>query len=191
MFESKLKVLGTFNAFPRFKAEMLYMVPFTRESIPECAQRWTGVIKDMLYNVNHDGTMFLMVDQAELKAGQIHRRPGVHVDGYWSGDNHRGHVPRAGAVDVGNPWTRVDLTSPEAILLASDVEGSRFFTGRYENRIRNGGDASQVSLDGCEVHTGKPKWIYAGNAAMLHESTPVAQDCRRTVVRINIPGWTP
>lgn len=27
--------------------------------------------------------------------------------------------------------------------------------------------------------------------AMLHESTPVVESCNRTLVRINVPGWTP
>lgn len=34
-------------------------------------------------------------------------------------------------------------------------------------------------------------YVYAGNVSMLHESLPVAETCERTVVRLNVPGWTP
>jgi hypothetical protein len=33
--------------------------------------------------------------------------------------------------------------------------------------------------------------VYAGNVTMLHESIPVPFDCLRTLVRLNVPGWTP
>lgn len=36
-----------------------------------------------------------------------------------------------------------------------------------------------------------PVKAYAGNVSMLHESMPLPTDTLRTLVRINVPGWSP
>jgi hypothetical protein len=45
--------------------------------------RWQPTVDAMLDGVRAPGVVYLMVDQAAVRAGSAHRRPGVHVDMYW------------------------------------------------------------------------------------------------------------
>ena len=54
-----------------------------------------------------------------------------------------------------------------------------------------GGDYSHLDLGQLEEVILQPGRVYAGNVSMLHETLPVTQACTRTLVRLNVPGWTP
>jgi hypothetical protein len=83
--------------FPPFMGVRFHMLPL--EVIPHSVgggfrefkyedQRlasWLPTIAAMMKNVypEYDGTVYVMVDQAEVPAGSYHRRKGLHIDGYW------------------------------------------------------------------------------------------------------------
>lgn len=89
------------------------------------------------------------------------------------------------------PWKHCDFTTPEGIILASDVRACRALSGTYMGNPGEGGDCSHLSLSGMDEIILDPFVAYAGNVAMLHESLPVDRDVMRTLVRLNVPGWTP
>lgn len=212
LLQSVVQARGSVR-FPAFAGERVYMHPFTKSGglLPALA-RWQPTVDDMLAGVDTPETLFLMIDQASVKAGSTHRRAGVHVDGYWvpsagghkhsaschgggpSGPTHcptprhrpgPGHKPRA------TTWADSRFDAPEGIILASTVSAARGFVGEYVGPVGEMGDCASVDVSGLEempMHAGR---VYAGNVCCLHESLPVAADCLRTVVRINAPGWTP
>lgn len=223
--------------FPEFTGERVYMEPFRkRDGLPARLSRWQATVDAMLAGIDTDQPIYLMIDQAHAAAGTTHRRPGLHVDGYWnpamlahgaggaigrhghqptprheplSRNEHVGHgaqpPPRHGPTPVSLPtrndhtghganaasWNTASFDAPEGIILASSVSAARGFVGRYNGAIGEMGDCAKVdvsTLDALSMLAGR---VYAGNVNCLHESLPVERDCLRTVVRLNVPGWTP
>lgn len=216
MYESIVQARGAVR-FPAYAGERHYMIPFTqRDGLPAHLAHWQGTVDDMLQGVRAPGEIYLMVDQSPVLAGRPQRRPGVHVDGYWCPGEirHTGHTSKAGWRNErkedwrsqrypkhreaprhaagGDDWgATCDFTSPEAIMLASDVSAARAFSGRFLGHPGKGGDCSAVDLAGLQEIRLQAGRVYAGNVSMLHESLPVEADCYRTLVRLNVPGWTP
>lgn len=177
--------------FPRFTGERVYMRPFIQsEGLPFDLARWQPTVDSMLDGISTDGPIYLMIDQGVVRAGITHRRPGVHIDGYWnpatgSHDGqpahfHGGHMSQ-------RHITELSKTRHEAILLASDIGACRGFIGEYEGIIGEGGDCSSFDLSSLEIIHFKSDRCYAGNVTALHESLPVPHDCLRTLVRLNVP----
>jgi hypothetical protein len=196
-FNSILQQRGNVT-FPTFTEEHIYMRRFLkREGLPFDLARWQPTVDDMLVGIEVDGPLYLMVDQSTVIAGNTQRRPGLHIDGYWcesiqAHGQHRGRPGHIGTWDTpGSRWKQCDFEEPEAILLASDVSASRALIGEWEGTVGEGGDCSSISTRGLQAQTLKAGRAYAGNVTMLHESLPVAENCKRTLVRINVPGWEP
>jgi len=144
----------------------------------------------MLEDVDAPGDIYLMIDQGKVKAGNPHRRPGVHIDGYWVeqlGGHRGGHVGQNGYWK--NGWNTADLIAPEGIILASNVPGAVAYVGEWDGVIGDGGDCSHINVAGMSKIALNAPTAYAGNVGLLHESIPVVADCARTLVRLNVPGW--
>lgn len=202
--------------FPQVGLERVYMQPFfKKEGLPKQYQHWQPTIDAMLEGVDTEAPIYLMVDRGHVKAGTPHRRPGVHIDGYWnpgksehghngvsahgSGGGHRGNGHRStpqddrhgGSKHMAGGWVGATYEAHEGILLASDIQACRAFIGEYREPPKDGGDCSHVDTSSLIVVPFEAGKVYAGNVTMLHESLPVQQDCVRTVVRLNVPHWSP
>jgi hypothetical protein len=190
MHQSIVKELGSVG-FPVFIGERVYMRRFTKnDGLPLDLARWQPTVDAMLRDVDATGPVFIMIDQAEVRAGASHRRPGVHVDGYWLeelGRHGGGHHGKAS----GDGWDVFDPSDDEAIVLASDVQGCVAYVGPWSGEVGHGGACDDVDFRGTERVLMNPRTVYAGNVAMLHESLPVRETTRRTLVRLNVPGWSP
>ena len=222
-------------SFPDYQGERIYMREFRqRDGLPNDLKRWQPTVDSMLAGIETDRSIYLMVDQSTVVAGNAQRRPGLHIDGYWhAGGTHQSHNPgvschgstpapahrsaparerhgytppahrsipsppghggapparhSAGAGD----WGAATFVAPEGIILASSVSAARAYTGVYEGVIGPGGDCSAIDVSGLDILPMEAGHVYAGNVACLHESLPVTHDCLRTLVRLNVPGWTP
>jgi hypothetical protein len=169
--------------FPRFTGERVYMRPFFQsEGLPVDLARWQPTVDAMLDGIATDAPIYLMIDQRAVRAGIPHRRPGVHIDGYWNPATGR-HDDTPTHFHGGHMNTR-----HEALLLASDIAACRGFVGDYEGTIGEGGDCSTLDLSSLKIVNFKSDRCYAGNVTALHESLPVPHDCLRTLVRLNVPG---
>nr|DAF93524.1 MAG TPA: hypothetical protein [Myoviridae sp. ctshb19] len=226
-------------AFPAFLGERVYMQEFRMEKgLPENLKRWQPTVDQMLVGVDTDGPIYLMIDQKAVKANVTHRRPGLHVDGYWhpmiqahggSGHGERpmpepghgdgshisksahggGPAPRPGHRGIAaigghqghrsaylkgrwdNPvpsWYFDINDVPEAIILATDICASRGLIGEFDGPISIGGDVTHLDLSHMQEIVMQPNRVYQGNVSFIHESLPVAFDCQRTLVRLNVPG---
>lgn len=165
--------------FPAFTGERIYMREFTRESgLPADLERWQSTVDAMLEGVSAPGPIFLLVDQAEVRASNTHRRGGVHIDGDWiaeiSAHGHRtSPAPRGVESDL--------------LILASDVMGCAAYEGDFSGVPNEGGDFSHLDLSHMTRVEMEPGRVWAGSAmSMLHESVPLPRDCLRTVVRLNV-----
>ncbi len=202
--------------FPTFTGERIYMEPIRDGKLPVHLARWAPTLDAMLAGMSTPSIVYLMIDQRALQAGEYHRRPGVHVDGYWDArvTAHRGGSPEISpghksAPDVEAPappshtyqqpsgpahnsrgasWESARFEHPEALVLASDVEACRAFVGTCSEGVTNGGDCSRVPLAGMSAIPLEAFRCYAGTVGTLHESLPVPFTCKRTIVRLNIPN---
>lgn len=210
--------------FPKFNGDRIYMLEFFKgKPLPVEAKRWQLTVDQMMEGVDAEGPLYLMVDQAFVKARNFHRRPGVHIDGYWQpmiaghsggdrtrggdrtgGGRHSGGLrgvvaachggDRGSRSATGTGWNfegadpREDW-EPESLLLASNIEACRTYVGEYFDFPKEGGDCAHIDTTGMTEIILKPNVVYAANVTCLHETLPVAFDCNRTVVRINVPNW--
>jgi hypothetical protein len=191
--------------FPAYQGERVYMRPFIKaQGLPFDLRRWQPTVDAMLEGIETNHPIYLMVDQGFVKAGTPQRRPGVHIDGYWiPGLQAHGQPDRGGhrhpTPEERPPYRGDHNTRPrhctggvlveEALLLASDIQGCVGYTGGFDGLIGTGGDCSHLSLQGLQRVPFKANTCYAGNVTSLHESLPVATDCNRTLVRLNVPGY--
>lgn len=190
--------------FPAFLSERVYMHEFRMDvGLPEHLKRWQRTVDQMLVGVDTDEPIYLMIDQKEVMASAAHRRPGLHVDGYWNPSHsswddgkppawnavsaHGGHMASVGS--MANPtWLFHESDRPEAIILASDICASRGLIGEFDGSIKVGGDVSHLDLGHMEPILLQAGRAYQGNVCFVHESLPVFQGCRRTLVRLHVPG---
>lgn len=195
--------------FPAHTSERVYMREIRKAApLPAALSRWQDTVDSMLVGVDTEGPIYLMIDQGVVKAGNAHRRPGVHIDGYWipsiqahgdgkhmaggwdTGDGRWKNSPGSGW-DTGGGWKTGIYSAPEALILASSISAARAFAGQFDGRPGEGGDCSHVDTSALLEVPMRAGVAYAGNVTMLHESLPIATDCLRTVVRLSVPGWSP
>lgn len=84
-FQSVVDPIGNV-LLPDFTGLRIMMMPFLLEdvagSIPESMRQWKPAISRMLEKApKSKGVAYLTIDEAMVKAGETHRRPGLHVDG--------------------------------------------------------------------------------------------------------------
>lgn len=197
-YKSEIKELGQVT-FPQFEGDKVYMHPFyKKEGLPVHLKHWQKTIDQMLKNVETDNVIFLMIDQAFVKAGAPHRRPGLHIDGYWNAaaGSHGGHQSN-GRHGSGNHtsslmtesnWGTAEFKDAETIILASNVSAAKAYKGSYQGVIQDMGNCENISTQEMTEIPLQANIAYAGNVNFLHESVPVKEDCFRTVVRLNVPG---
>lgn len=208
--KSIVTVRPTAITFPAFMAERIYMREFTKKGgLPDDIKHWQPTVDQMLDGIDAPGSIYLMVDQREVKAGETHRRSGIHIDGYWIPAKQAwnqpgpswlygshgtggggGHGHGGGGHSTGHRFADAEWSS-EAIVLASDVQGCRAFEGEFEGGVGKGGSCDHIDLSKTNEIVMQPGVCYAGNVTMLHESIPINHDAKRTVVRLNVPGWSP
>ena len=196
---------GPAVTLPEWRGERHYMIPFTVSSgLPRDLLRYSQAVAQMMSTVEVDSEQecYLMVDEAELVPDTFHRRPGVHVDGYWhntischGGAPSHSPGPRHGGTPRPSPGHRpahsASGEASEALLLASNYAAARAYVGQYERDFAadwRGGDCSDIALQRLaeiQLQVGR---VYKLDVMSLHESRPVREHVRRTVLRINVPG---
>lgn len=172
--------------FPEWTGERLYMVPFDptmHRALPNELRRWKNTISAMLDTlmVLPERACYVMIDQAELRPNQYHRRPGLHIDGYWLSDDA---TPEPLEVRM----QREGLRGKETLLLASDVLGAVAYKGAWTGMPQDGGDCSHIDTSNMERVELEPNVCWALNVTGLHASIPMTKATKRTLIRINCPG---
>lgn len=180
--------------FPEHLGERIYMLPVAGR-LPQRFARWQDTVDQMLDGITPPSDVYLMVDQGVVQEGATLRRPGKHIDGNWLAAQNRhgggGHVHTGRWDNPGNGWKHASAYAPEAIILATDVLGARAYAGQFETDIGPGGECVNVDIAKMQAVDLTPFHAWAGNVTMVHESLPSVHSAKRTVVRLNVPGWEP
>lgn len=186
---------GSVVPFPAFTGERIYMEPFfQQQGLPDRYKRWQATVTKMLDGIETTKSIYLMVDQSPVKAGSLHRRGGLHIDGNWIANDwqippsHKtlsfhGHRIEGIGTHKGH---RQGFYTPDTLILASDVKGCRGFIGKTGQVPGEGGDCSHFDMTGLSECVYDAHHAYVGNSLTIHESLPLDVDANRTVVRLNL-----
>ena len=82
MFNSAITKIGMLT-LPKFTGTRIMMMPVRLEdpnTLP--IPTWIGAFKQLIgMSKIKSGTAYITIDEAHIRAGETHRRPGLHVDG--------------------------------------------------------------------------------------------------------------
>lgn len=184
-FTSDFRELGPIH-FPGFKGVRVQLMPIRIgeiETLPAelvLAGWMRAVLKISSFFPELKGkTGYLTIDQREVRAGETHRRPGLHVDGY-------------GTWGRGGGWGR------SGMLMASSIPACSTWKQDFIGAPLTGKDCGDPNEGNCDHLKGqcrddarivlKPNVAYWCDALCVHESLPVAEDCKRTFIRLSFPS---
>lgn len=171
------------------------MQPFdiANPSLPLSMKRWEKPMEEILGLIPPmTGKAYLTIDQRELNPGELHREGGRHIDGNyymnaWEkpswGPPAPSESPRWGTRYPS--WlTNRDRTG--GIVLISDYETCKYWTGIYKGRPAEKGDCEHIDVSGMTERMMKENMLYLGNH-VIHETLPVKEKVKRTLLRITLP----
>ena len=190
-FNSEVRNIGTVE-FPTYTGIRVMMMPFhlhdVNGSLPAYLAGWRSVISSMVNTENllrtgwsKGGPAYLTIDEANVRRGETHRRPGLHVDGI--GPDGTGPGGWGGGGGYGKC----------GMLMASNVVGcvawSQSFTGTPGPDGACGHLASQLRDDAKIMLM--PGSVYYCEALTVHQALPMVKDCERSFIRISMPSNAP
>jgi hypothetical protein len=183
MFYSDIKDLGAVD-LPAYTGVRVMMQPFDladpRGSLPNLPQ-WHGAVERMIARSTVKGDVgYLTIDEAEVREGETHRRPGAHVDGVGPGG-----LP--GGWGGGGPWGACGM------LVAASVRGCRGWRQSFDGEPGPDGDCAHLLEQGrddarVDMEAGRLYWC---GPLAVHESTPMRETGRRQFARVSMPSAAP
>lgn len=179
MFRSEVKHVGEL-AFPEYSGARVIMMPFRLEDVgtlPPLLEAWRPAVASLVARApERVGVGYLTVDEAEVGAGEHHRRPGLHVDG-------------CGGWGPVSPWA----SQVGGMLVAASVMGSRAWRQSVDGVPGEDGDcehlASQLDPDAeLALAGGQAYWM---GPLAVHETLAQPRATRRQFVRLSMPSTAP
>lgn len=181
-FESRLTDLGPV-AIPPFSGTRVMMMPFVLDdpaSLPPSLSAWIDTVAELVALAStRGGVAYLTIDEARLNAGEIHRRPGLHVDGLDERGRHGGWGGGGGG------W------GANGMLTASTHVGCRAWNQTFHGEAASDCEHLRSELLDSARVTLHPGRAYAFGALTVHESIPVERACERQFVRLSMPSDAP
>lgn len=179
-FNSEIRQVGRMW-FPQFAGVRAMMLPVRLED-PSTVPwpEWRKPFEDLVSLAPvQSGVGYLTIDEARIRKGETHRRPGLHVDGI-------GPDGRAASWGGGG-------YAANGMLVASDIVGCRGWNQEFGGRPAPNGDcshlASQCELDAEVVMLGGH--VYWCSPLAVHAALPMQEDTERTFVRLSMPSECP
>lgn len=183
MFHSEIRDVGGIE-FPEFTGLRIMMMPLRLDdvagTVPAFASAWHDQVERLAELAPvRTGVAYLTIDEALVKAGETHRRPGIHVDGV-------GPDGKAGAWGGGGYAYNGMLTSATHV-------GCRGWTGEFQGRPAPNGDCSALTREcvGKPEVVMQPGRVYFCGPMAVHEALPMPTDTRRQFVRLSMPSRSP
>jgi len=177
-------------AFPEYQGVRCMMMPFRffdRGSIPIPFAGYRRIVDEMLdmsgmlWMTHEHFIGYLTVDEAFVRAGETHRRPGLHVDGVVEDGSIGGWGGGGGG------W------AAKGMLTAANRVGCRGWRQLFEGEPKPNGDCSHLAseLRGDREFLMKANSVYSCNSHFLHEAVPMQEDTLRQFIRISMPSNAP
>src|SRR5262249_33109124 len=124
-----------------------------------------------------EGVAYLTIDEALLRGGEHHRRPGLHVDGVGeNGDDHGGWGGGGGSA------------GREGMSTASTHEGMQAFNQIFTGKPGPDGDCEHLREQLGFGRVLEPNHLYWCAPLCVHESLPVMPECARQFIRVSMPS---
>lgn len=182
-FNSKVDNLGSIQ-IPEYSNIRILMMPILLDdlgSIPGFLSNWTGFLDSLIgRSPCKTGTAYLTIDESQLKAGETHRRPGLHVDG-WHDDSNAGGWGGGG-------WG--SSVEGEGMVIVASHLGSRGYNQSFNGNPNKFGDCEHLRTQlTCSIPIDfNPGIVFRLDGMTVHESTPVKEDCSRQFIRLSMPS---
>jgi hypothetical protein len=129
------------------------------------------------------GVAYLTIDEAIVKAGETHRRPGLHVDGIGPDGKAAGWGGGGGGYG-----------SSGMILAASEL-GCRAWKQDFDGYPGPNGDCAHLRGQTERSHGGMlllhAEEVFFCGPLTVHEALPMVKDTRRSFVRLSMPNDCP
>lgn len=173
--------------------DKLYMIPFTWEDLSKIPNKWRSFllsIKDSFPKFK--GKAFLTVDQKLVLANKPHRRAGRHTDGNYIQDSWGGGGWLNGVSGINNTpeqHKEMYLTKGLGTLIMSDYSSCIAWNKEFVGEPNHGGNCEHLK-DQADYHSGimlKENTIYLMGSQCVHESLPIKETTKRSLVRITLP----
>ncbi len=179
-----IKDLGRIN-LPPWTGIRVMMMPFDMQDVrtlPNSLGLWRGVVRVMCELADQEGVGYLTIDEADVKAGTTHRRPGMHVDGV-------GPDGKVGGWGGGGGYGK------NGMMMVSSHVGCRAWDVDITGWAgpKSDGDCSHVSqyLRDKDSLIMKPNRAYWCGPMMVHEAIPMKENTKRSFVRVSYPSNAP
>jgi len=191
-FHSDFKEIGPIK-FPVWTGIRIQMMPFVMHdmaSLPPELAHWLAALTTVMASCREIvGVGYLTIDERVVKAGETHRRPGLHVDGMgnWGGGSWgaKGMFMASGIPLNGN------LKTPTCAAWRQDFIGSPLSGADPGDPMEGNCDHLRPQcLLGSRTLL-KPDTVYWCDSMCVHESLPMPYSARRTFVRVSMPSDCP
>lgn len=197
MIDSKFKTISLVE-FPKFTGLRIMHMPYHTHdllSLSGVADQYAPFLA-ALKSHTPPGVGYLTIDEVSLKKGEVHRRPGLHVDGVdETGPNRLSGGGGGWGGGSGGGWgggytapsVRAGYGATGMIVAASHL-GSCAYAQTFSGEAKANGDCEHMRFQ-CKDHSPLLAGVAFGLEPMtVHESLPVEEDCNRQFIRISFPS---
>jgi hypothetical protein len=184
-FESNFKELQPIT-LPIFTGTRVMMMPIVLgdiTSIPKTLSHYNQTFLQLfeLMDQKHVGQVgYITIDEKAVKAGETHRRKGLHVDGVFN-DSCGGWG--------GGGWG----SHGNGMITVSSVKGCKAYNQLFDGEIGKDGECEKLisQLDKNKSEIFKEGVAYWVDGLCVHESLVQNEDCNRIFVRLSLPSKAP
>ena len=185
---------------PVFMGDRLYMHPvdISNPLLPAGYERWDSIIKEIIAHApKQSGTAYITIDEKEVIAGETHRRGGKHIDGNYihgwggGGDGAGWLTGENGRMLPRDKHLEQYCSKTGGMLIVSSYPACIGWNGSYNDEPAQGGNCNHIDVSKMDSTMLQANKIYWGNSTFIHESLPLKENVKRTIVRITLPADSP
>jgi len=178
--KSEAKLIAQMN-LPAFSGVRVMMMPFhlhdAAGTLPELGG-WRSVVSKISDIAGAKGVGYLTIDEALVKAGTTHRRPGIHVDGI---GEDGGDAPYGG----GGGYAK------NGMYMISSHTGCRVWNQDFAGTPLPNGDCSNIAHECGEAKLIKSNQLWWCSPTCVHEALEMPEDTFRQFCRVSMPSTAP
>jgi hypothetical protein len=159
-----------------------------RASVPDSVWGYVEVL-DLCAKVKPEyagQVVYLTIDEKVVEAGQTHRRPRLHVDGWHKTED--GSTSSGTWGGGGGSWGGAAPSGGTGLLTIASRRGCRAYKQDFEGFPAPEGDCEHLRPQCREGEVLEMGTLYWLGALCVHESLPMAELTPRQFVRLSMPS---
>jgi hypothetical protein len=199
--KSEFSVINGACTLPEFTGIRVLHMPVIlgdRKSVPEILSGYLPLLELCAEAESRHvaKVVYLTVDEKIIPAGESHRRPGLHVDGWYKTEENVGtHAPMRGGGwggGGGGSWGGAGVLGDEGtgLLTIASSPGCKAWKQDFQGEPNHEGDCEHMRPQCSEDHGEilKPGSLYWFSSLCVHESLRLSVERRRHFVRLSLPS---